>query len=313
MLRRGVSVVVPVYNSEASLEALVTRLESSLRAVGSDFEVILVSDGSQDRSWEVIRRLVSTHNGVVGVNLMRNFGQHNALLAGIRLARYSVTVTMDDDLQHPPEEIPLLLRRLDEGFDVVYGTPTSFHHGVFRNFFSRFAKIAMSRAMRMDTLVDLSAFRAFRTELRQAFDTYSSPQVLLDVLLSWGTTAFSSVAVSHEARRFGRSNYTPRKLFNHAMLILTGFSTAPLRFASSLGFVFTLFGIGVLVYVVGRYLITGGSVPGFPFLASVIAIFSGAQLFALGILGEYLARVFSRTIEQPVYVVKEVAAHEADC
>jgi undecaprenyl-phosphate 4-deoxy-4-formamido-L-arabinose transferase len=305
-LRDGISVVVPVYNSEASLGPLVERLHAVLPRLAAAFEIILVNDGSRDRSWVVVQQLAAAGGNVRGIDLLRNFGQHNALLAGIREAQYAVTVTMDDDLQHPAEEIGKLLARLEAGADVVYGTPGTMQHSFWRNFFSRAIKRAMAHAMRIDNIVDINAFRAFRTNLRVAFRTYESPHLLLDVLLSWGTSRFDAVVVEHKPRAYGRSNYTPRKLFNQAMLMLTGFSTAPLRIASSIGFFFTLFGAGVLAYVVGRYLITGTSVPGFPFLASVIAIFSGAQLFALGIIGEYLARIFNRSIERPVYVVKEV-------
>lgn len=309
-MRAGISIVVPVYNSEESLSPLVDRLETVLPSLARDFEIILVNDGSRDLSWDVAARLAHEQKHVRALNLMRNFGQHNALLAGIRTARFPIVVTMDDDLQHPPEEIHKLLDRLEQGADVVYGIPGRMQHSFWRNFFSRFTKVAMARAMRIDNIVDLNAFRAFRTELRDAFRSYESPHVLLDVLLSWGTSRFAAVEVEHRPRAYGRSNYTPLRLFNQAMLMLTGFSTAPLRFASFVGFLFTLFGIGVLVYVVGRYLITGSSVPGFPFLASVIAIFSGAQLFALGIIGEYLARIFNRSMQRPVYVVKEEAGTE---
>ena len=311
-MREGISIVVPVYNSEASLPPLIERLERVLPSISLDFEVILVNDGSRDRSWDVVTQLAADHRCVRGINLVRNFGQHNALLAGIRAARFATTVTMDDDLQHPPEEIPKLLAALDAGAGVVYGTPGRLQHSVWRNFFSRFTKAAMARAMRIDSIVDINAFRAFRTGLREAFSAYESPHLLLDVLLSWGTSRFASVEVEHQPRTYGRSNYTPLKLFNQAMLMLTGFSTAPLRFASSLGFLFTLFGLGVLAYVLVRYLFAGSSVPGFPFLASVIAIFSGAQLFALGIIGEYLARIFNRSLQRPVYVVKEETGAAAD-
>jgi glycosyltransferase involved in cell wall biosynthesis len=307
-LRDGVSVVVPVYNSEGSLTPLVERLVAVLPSVAREWEVLLINDGSRDRSWEVIRELAARYPQVCGIRMLRNFGQHNALLAGTRAAQFTVTMTMDDDLQHHPEEIPKLLAKLAEGADVVYGTPTTLPHGFWRNFFSRFTKAALGFAMRIDTLVDISAFRAFRTELRRAFHAYNSPEVIIDVLLSWGTSSFTSVKCEHLPRTIGRSNYTPSKLFNSAMFILTGYSTAPLRLASSVGFVFTLFGVGVLAYVLCRYLISGGSVPGFPFLASAIAIFSGAQLFALGIMGEYLARIFNRSVERPVYVVKETTA-----
>jgi undecaprenyl-phosphate 4-deoxy-4-formamido-L-arabinose transferase len=128
----------------------------------------------------------------------------------------------------------------------------------------------------------------------------------VDVLLTWGAARYSSVQVRHEPRILGVSNYTFRKLVVHALNMITGFSTIPLRFASLLGFSFTFFGVGVLFYVVGRYLIEGTSVAGFPFLASVIAIFSGVQLLTLGIMGEYLARMYSRMMERPPYVVRDV-------
>ncbi|HXH41300.1 MAG TPA: glycosyltransferase family 2 protein [Thermoanaerobaculia bacterium] len=311
-LRDGLSVVVPVYNSEGSLTPLVERLVAVLPSIALEWEILLVNDGSRDRSWDVVRELAERYPRVRGMRMLRNYGQHNALLAGVRAARYTVTITMDDDLQHPPEEIPKLVAKLTEGGDVVYGTPNTLPHGFWRNFFSRFTKRAFGYAMRIDTLVDISAFRAFRTELRRAFQSYSSPQLLIDVLLSWGTSNFSSVKCEHLPRTIGRSNYTPSKLFNQAMLILTGYSTAPLRLASSVGFLFTLFGLGLLAYVIGRYFIDGTSVPGFPFLASAIAIFSGAQLFALGIIGEYLARIFNRSVERPAYVVKETTGASSE-
>jgi hypothetical protein len=131
------------------------------------------------------------------------------------------------------------------------------------------------------------------------------------VLLTGGTTRFAAIPVRHDPRRLGTSNYTLRKLLTHALNMVTGFSTLPLQIASVVGFAFTLFGLGVLVFVLGRYFIQGASVPGFPFLASVIAIFSGAQLFALGIIGEYLARMHVRTMDRPAYVVRVRSTHDA--
>jgi undecaprenyl-phosphate 4-deoxy-4-formamido-L-arabinose transferase len=236
---------------------------------------------------------------------MRNYGQHNALLAGIRLARGEVIVTMDDDLQNPPEEIPSLLARLAEGFDVVYGTPRAMQHGLWRNAASRFTKLVLQSMMGAETASRVSAFRAFRTQLRDGFEGYRSPFVSLDVLLTWSTARFGHVEVRQEPRRAGESNYTFRMLVRHALNMLTGFSTWPLRLASLIGFVFTIFGIGILLYVVGRFIVLGYSVPGFPFLASIVAIFSGAQLFALGMIGEYVARIHFRTMDRPAYVVRK--------
>jgi glycosyltransferase involved in cell wall biosynthesis len=300
----SISVVVPAYNSELSLPLLVERLHPVLESVANRYELVIVNDGSRDNSWGVIRELARKHGWVRGFQMMRNYGQHNALLCGIRAATGEVVITMDDDLQHPPEEIPKLLGQLDAGFDVVYGIPEKMPHSLVRNMLSRGIKRSLSRAMGIRNIRDISAFRAFRTDLRRAFACYQSPNLLLDVLLSWGTTRFTAVTVRHDPREIGQSNYTFAKLFNQTMLIFTGFSTEPLRLASLVGFAFTIFGVLVFLYVVTRWLMFG-SVPGFPFLASLVSLFSGAQLFALGILGEYLARMFHRTTERPVYVIGE--------
>ena len=321
-LKSGISVVVPVYNSEKMLEELVQRLGSALDGLGLDYEIILVNDGSRDQSWREINRLCvrsadpgqvsKPHTPVRGINLMRNYGQHNALLCGVRAARFDRVVTMDDDLQHPPDEIPALLAKLDEGYDVVYGTPIHQQHSLWRKLASYFTRLALQSAMGVENARQVSAFRAFRTQIRTAFERYQSPFVILDVLLAWGTTRFTSLPVHHDPRQSGVSNYTFRMLLIHAINMVTGFTVLPLQLASLMGFGFAVFGILVLFYVIGRYLIQGGSVPGFPFLASIVAIFSGVQLFALGIIGEYLARMHFRIMEKPTYVIRETAEEETD-
>jgi undecaprenyl-phosphate 4-deoxy-4-formamido-L-arabinose transferase len=244
------------------------------------------------------------------VELTRNFGQHAALLCGIRMACHAVTVTLDDDLQHPPEHIPRLLAALAVGHDVVYGAPETLPHSPLRNLFSRSTKWMLGRAMGVSRLVDIGAYRAFRTEVREAFDDFRGPNPMVDVLLSWGTTRFGSIRVAHEPRPVGQSGYSLRKLFDFALLLITGFTTGPLRLASWVGFGFTLFGVVVFVYAIVRGLVLG-SVPGFPFLASIISLFSGAQLFAIGIIGEYLARIFHRTTDRPTYVQRHASRSAA--
>ncbi len=304
------SIVIPVYRSAAILPVLLERLAAALPQTCAQFEVILVNDGSPDDSWQVIEGLLAQYPWLVGVNLMRNYGQHNALLRGIRLAQYEVIVTMDDDLQHPPEEISRLVHKLAEGYDVVYGLPQEDRHRLWRRWTSQTAKALMAYSLGIPNVRHISAFRAFRTRLREAFASYESSFVSIDVLLTWGTTRFGFVHVRHDDRLEGHSNYTLRTLLRHTFNMITGFSTLPLQIASWLGFGLTLFGISVLVYVFGRYLLEGSSVPGFPFLASIITIFSGAQLFVMGIFGEYLARMYFRTLGRPASVVREVRRHE---
>ncbi len=313
MGQKTISVIVPVFNSEGSLWELIRRLRQVLSGHAPSYEVILVNDGSRDQSWRVIQALAERHQWVRGIDLVRNFGQHNALLAGIRRAKYDLIVTLDDDLQHPPEEIPKLLSKLSEGNDVVYGSPARMNHSFWRNIASVLTKLALQSTMGVETARRVSAFRAFRTRLREAFVSYQGTFISIDVLLTWATLKFSAVEVEHHPRKLGRSSYTVWKLVTHAVNMFTGFSTLPLQLASLIGFAFTLFGILVLIYVVGRFLIQGGSVPGFPFLASIIAIFSGAQLFALGVIGEYLARMHFRLMGRPPYHVRsEVGDHSGE-
>ncbi len=301
----NISVVIPIYNSQNTLVDLVQRLTQVMPTICSEYEIILVNDNSRDQSWEIIEKLSQSHPGIHGLNLMRNYGQHNALLCGLRAALYEIVVTLDDDLQNPPEEISKLIQELDKGYDVVYGTPLKQAQSLWRNFASLVTRLALQSTMGVKHARNVSAFRAFRTHLRNAFDNYRSPYVILDVLLTWGTTQFSSVTVEHDSRKVGKSNYNLKRLINHAINMITGFTVLPLQFASFLGFTFALFGIIILIYVLGRYLIQGGSVPGFPFLASIIAIFSGVQLFALGIMGEYLARMHYRLMERPPYIIRD--------
>ena len=298
------SVVIPIFNSEGSLVKLVDQLNLLLPNLCAGYEIILVDDGSRDGSWEVIKQIAENHSSVFGINLMKNYGQHNATLCGIRQARYEIIITLDDDLQHPPMEIPRLLMKLQQGYDVVYGIPEHEQHGLIRNLSSQITKLALKGSMGVEIARKVSAFRAFRTELRLAFEHYQGPFVSIDVLLTWATNNFGAVTVQHAPRKAGKSNYNFLKLVRHAMNMVTGFSAIPLQFASILGFGFTLFGFGVLIYVIGRYLIEGDVSAGFPFLASIIAIFSGAQLFALGIIGEYLSRMHFRLMDKLPYTVR---------
>jgi glycosyltransferase involved in cell wall biosynthesis len=309
-LPAGISAVIPVHRSEATLPLLIPRLTAALELLGPQHEIILADDGSPDGSWGVIASAAQADSRVRGIRLMRNFGQHNALLVGIRQARFAYTVTLDDDLQNPPEEIARLVERLTDDVDVVYGAPASEQHSVWRSAASQITKYALEEAMGATAARSVSAFRVFRTELRRGFERYQSPDISIDVLLTWSTTRFAMIRVKHEPRAYGRSNYSFGRLMHHALNMVTGFTTRPLRLASLVGFVFTIFGVVIFIVVVLRNIVEGDAVPGFPFLASIIAIFSGVQLLILGIMGEYVARMHLRLMERPAYVVAEMTSEE---
>jgi glycosyltransferase involved in cell wall biosynthesis len=304
----NISIVIPVFNSEKTLALVVESVAEILDSRNLTSEFILVDDGSADRSWDVVSELASKRSNVHGIRFRRNYGQHNAVLAGVRAANAPITITMDDDLQHPAAEVPNLLAELERGFDVVYGFPRHLPHSFARNALSLVAKIVLKNGMGADNARHVSAFRALRTAVRDGFSNYHSAYVAIDVLLTWGAGRFSWIPVEHRPREIGRSNYTFRRLVTHALTVITGFSTVPLRVASLLGLLFTAVGMLLLLFVFGEYFVNGRSVPGFAFLASAISVFSGAQLFALGIVGEYLARVHMRTMGEPAYVIGATTA-----
>jgi len=309
---RSLSAVIPVYNSEGSLPELVRRLEPVLRAAADEFEGVFVNDGSRDASWRVLTELARLRPWMRTIDLMRNVGQHNALLCGIRAARCDLIVTLDDDLQNPPEEIPKLIAELGSDVDVVYGAPEHEVHGRWRDLASQVTKIALQHAVGASTARMVGPFRVVRTDLRRAFADYRGTYVNIDVLLTWATTRFRAVRIRHDERRIGQSNYTFRTLLTHSLNMMTGFSTAPLQWASFIGLAVTLLGAVLLADVLARRLIQGTSVPGFSFLASIIIIFSGAELVTVGIIGEYLARIHVRLMQRPAYTVRDETGRHVD-
>ena len=300
----SVSVVIPVYNSAATIPVLVAEVLKVLEIMRGRHELILVNDGSRDRSWDAIAHAAEAHDCVRGIDLRRNYGQHNALLCGIREARFDVVITLDDDLQHPPEEIPRLLAELEEGHDLVYGVPRRGQHGRWRSLASWATRQTLHRGIGAESAGNVSAFRAFRTPLREAFATYEGPFVSLDVLMSWATSLVGYIRVHHRPRQVGTSHYGLFGLLTHAGNLVTGMSVVPLHFATLIGLIFSLVGLVVLLFVVVRFLVEGSAVAGFPFLASIIAVFAGAQLFSLGIIGAYIARVHFHVMQRPAYTVR---------
>jgi glycosyltransferase involved in cell wall biosynthesis len=230
-----VSIVIPCYRSEPSLPLLVQRIHQTMSAAELSFELVFVEDGSPDGTWKVIQGLARQYPFIRGFRLMRNYGQHNALLCGIRAARGGIIVTLDDDLQNPPEEIPRLLAKLNEGYDVVYGTPQKEAHGLLRDVASQLTKLVLQKSMGAATARNISAYRVFRTRLRDAFAEYRGSFVSIDVLLTWGGARFTAIPVKNDPRTIGVSNYTLYKLISHAVNMMTGFGTAPLQLASLAG------------------------------------------------------------------------------
>jgi undecaprenyl-phosphate 4-deoxy-4-formamido-L-arabinose transferase len=300
----SISVVVPCYRSVRTLPALAERLTEVLPSVTDDYEVILVVD-STDATWDVASSLATKYDHVQAIRMARNYGQHNALIAGIRSARGELIITMDDDLQHLPEQIPTLVAALTDDLDLVYASAITEEHGALRSFAARATKAAMSGAMDIPNARVLSPFRIFRSFLRAGFDQVQGPHVSVDVVLSWTTTRVGAIRVPMDLRTEGKSGYNLRKLAKHTINMVMGYSTKPLRLVTYLGFLIGVCGLLLAVRLIWAYYHGQTTVAGFTTIASLVAIFSSAQMIGIGVLGEYLGRVHAHGMGRPTYVIRE--------
>ncbi len=215
---RGVSVVVPVFNSEASLDELCERIGDTLDSASADWELILVNDGSLDGSWKRVVALSEERSQVRGIDLTRNWGQHNALLAGIHTARHEAIVTLDDDLQNPPEEIPSLLEVLRGDVDLVYGKPIAKRHALPRRIATKVVRGLVTAITAGRIPVDIGGFRAFRASLLDEVDREQGPSFAIDIPLTRAASHVAIVSVRHDPRRYGKSNYSFGTLSKHALI-----------------------------------------------------------------------------------------------
>jgi len=300
-----ISVVIPTYNSALSLCELHRRLIDTLSWIAADqYQIIFVDDKSSDKTWHTIEKLAANNQNTKGIKLRENCGQHNALLCGIRESNGSIIITMDDDLQYPPEEIPLLMESINGGSDLVYGAPVTEQRSKRRRLSGKIAKSAIAAiSFDQQRSKDISSFRAFRAELRDAFSMYKGAETNLDALLSWGTKGYTVVNINHRQRVHGKSGYSPYKLFKHFINQTASFSTRPLRAATIIGLSLSGLGLALLAFLIATWIFQGSVVPGFLFLASAICIFNGAQLLSLGIMGEYVSRIYTRTLGMPSYII----------
>jgi glycosyltransferase involved in cell wall biosynthesis len=301
-----ISVVVPVYRSERTISVLLSRLTAVLASITSSYEIVLVEDCSPDNTWQAIEHAWDKYaEHLVAVQLMRNYGQHNALMCGLRIARGRIVVTMDDDLQNPPEEIPKLLDRLEEdAFDLVYGATNKRQHASWRNLGASLVWSFYRRVF--GGKVRPSPFRAMRQELAHAIQFYDLNFTYLDGLLAWCTTRIGEVAVEHHPRAVGTSSYSLNKLLVLALNLYTNFSLLPLQLVSLIGLIAALGGFSLGAYYILLYLTSSIAVPGFASTIVAVLVLGGVQLLALGVIGEYLGRLHLNVNRKPQFVVRNV-------
>lgn len=305
------SIVIPCYRSANTIESVVRDVVSVLRATGRSFEIILVDDGSPDDTWSAISQCQEAYPEIVtSVQLMRNFGQHNALMCGFRHARGARIITMDDDGQNPPSEIPKLIAAMDEtGADLIYGSPEEKQHATWRNWGSNlvgaFIRLIFNLKCR------LSSFRIIRRELVEAALTYNLNFTFVDGLLAWNTTRIRAIPVEHRARKDGRSGYSLWKLVTLSMNLFTNFSLIPLQLVSAIGIFVACCGLfGAVVYL-SLYLTKRITVPGYASTILAILVMGGIQLLSVGVMGEYLGRLHLNVNRKPQYTIRNTRSKRA--
>ena len=302
------SIVIPVYNSENILDDLINQICLEIKKKTNllkDFEIILVNDNSLDNSWNKIKEIANNQKNIIGINLSKNFGQHNALMAGIKNSKGDFLITMDDDLQHPPSYIIDIINKLSEGFDVCYtkyqNNKYSFLKKLGSTINDRVANIVLGKPKN----IYLSSYRGIKKNVINELKKFDGPYVYLDGIILNVTNNIGSIDIQHNKRLKGNSGYSFKKLFSLWLKVFTNSSIFPLRMASVTGFIITLISLFFAILLI-IFKIKNPEIPqGWTSIATFIFFFSGVQLLALGIIGEYIGRIFINLNQKPQYVIRE--------
>lgn len=298
------SVVVPVFNEEANIEALVSRVTPVLDGVGEPYEILFVDDGSSDRTPQLLRAQCSANARVRAVRFTRNFGQEAAVQAAYLYARGHWILQMDGDLQNPPEEMPKLIAHRDEGYDIVFGVRKGRRDPLFRKIASQAMRWTMRHLLHIELPKDISTFRLMRGTTAKLLAQFPERQKFLSALACWVGARHTTVDVAHVARSAGHTKYNLGKLVNHTFDLIVGFSSRPLRLIGLAGFVAGLVGFGFAAWAVAERLAWGTQMGWSSIFAAVMAM-GGMQLLALSLIGEYVARIFVQAQHRPIFVVGE--------
>jgi glycosyltransferase involved in cell wall biosynthesis len=302
----GLSVVIPVYRGAQSIGPLVREL-AKLDIAGG-MELILVNDDSPDNSAEVIRSLVDEMDvPVIAIDLARNFGEHNAVMAGLSVARGEHIINIDDDFQNPPSEVKKLhdYARQHAELDVVYTFYPIKKHSLFRNLGSRFTNWVAGFVLEKPKSLYLSSFRCINAFVRDRIISYQGPYPYIDGLILQTTQRIGTLQVLHNERTQGESNYTVRKLGRLWIAMFVNFSVMPLRASSLLGFAISILGLVATIIAIIEWLI-GDTPQGWASLMAAVMVFSGVQLVMLGLVGEYLGRLYLTASGRPQFVVRDI-------
>jgi glycosyltransferase involved in cell wall biosynthesis len=305
---KKISIVIPVYNSENCLEELVQRISSAVKK----YELILVNDCSPDGSWEVIKKISAKNKNVKGVNLLKNKGQDNALMAGLHHATREYVVIMDDDLQHDPSDIPKLYKQITKGFDVCYANLSKKKQSLWKNVGSwlngKVAEIIINKPEK----VYLSPYKIMTRQLADEIINYNGPYPYVDGLIFRLTNLITQVEIDHHERFAGSSGYNLSRSIRVFLKLATSFSVIPLRISSFLGFIISILAIMLGVFFIVEYFVFGIQVTGWTTLTLLILFFGGMIMISLGMIGEYIGRMYMLLNNSPQFTIRETCGYGFD-
>jgi polyisoprenyl-phosphate glycosyltransferase len=307
-----VSILIPVYKNDGGLDELVKRIGASMAnsSYAHSFELVLIDDCSPDNSWEVIQQLSKTHSFVQGATLSRNFGQHNAIMAGLNLVSGQYIVLMDDDLQHPPEAIPSMLDKLASGADVCYTNYANRQHAAWKIAGSKFNDLMASWLLSKPKGLYLSSFKALKRGVVDQIRGHEGPFAYLDGLILDITRRIATVEIQHGTRAYGEGNYSFKKSISLWLRMVTGTSIVPLRMVTLMGALIALLGfMGAIFVIISNFLYPNQS-KGWASIIVTILLVSGFQTLFIGVLGEYLGRIHLRLNNKPQYLFRYVTKRD---
>jgi dolichol-phosphate mannosyltransferase len=299
------SVVVPVFNEEGNVEELAARIVQTMVKVGAPFELLFVDDGSRDATPAALRAIAARDPRIRVLRFTRNYGQEAAVEALYLNARGRWFIQLDGDLQHPPEEIPKLIAKKSEGYDVVYGVREGRHDALFRVAASSLMQWSMRTMMEIELPEDVSTFRLMSAPVARLVAALPERRKFFSALIVWSGARIGTVRVGHAPRHTGVTHYNLTKLVNHTFDLVVGFSSKPLRYIGTLGLSFAALGFAMGLWVIGRKLLFDYGMMGWPSLFAAVAILGGMQLMATSVIGEYIARIYVQAQDRPLYNVAE--------
>jgi undecaprenyl-phosphate 4-deoxy-4-formamido-L-arabinose transferase len=306
MEKKHISIVIPVCNEEENLPKLLERLERAMKDLGKTYEIIFIDDGSKDTSLDILKYFTKEHKNVRVLELSKNFGQHSAIMAGFEKAKGEIVVTLDADLQNPPEEIPNLVAKIEEGYEVVGGWRRDRDDSFLRKLPSKILNMFSSKFFGIKLKDYGCMLRAYRKEIVDQIVKCNETSTFIPALANSFAKNIIEIPVKHEARAEGKSKYSITKLLRLNFDLMTGFSLLPIQLVGISGMLVALAGLVFAVLLFVRRLIVGPEVEGVFTLFAILFIFVGLQLFALGVVGEYIGRIYQEVRNRPRFVIRNV-------